>query len=178
MVIDLVRSAIAATIAAMSPTKSLPERLLQALAFESLAILVCTPLFAWLFGTGWQAMRVVTIVNCLIALAWNVAFNAAFDRLLARRGRTHGVASRTLHAPLFEGGLVLVCVPFAAWWLGIAWLDALLLDAGLLLFFLPYTWAFHWSWDRLRAGGTASASLTDGKRCAPGPDRAHSSCGL
>ncbi len=137
--------------AAMNPTRSLPERLLQALAFETLAILVCTPLFGWLFATGWQAMGVLTVVNCLIALAWNVAFNAAFDRLLARRGRVPDVATRTLHALLFEGGLVLACVPFAVAWLQVGWLEALLLDAGLLLFFLPYTWLFHWAWDRLRA---------------------------
>lgn len=134
----------------MNSSKSLPERVLQAVVYEALAILVCTPLFGWLFATSWQAMGVVTVASCLIALAWNVAFNALFERALARRGRAHGAATRTLHALLFEGGLGLLCVPFAAWWLRISWAEALLLDASLLLFFLPYTWAFHWGWDRLR----------------------------
>lgn len=134
----------------MSLPKSLPERVLQALAFEALAIGVCTPLFGWLFATGWAAMGVVTVANCVIALAWNVAFNSLFDRALARLGREQNLRTRIVHALGFEGGLVLLCVPFAAWWLGIGWFEALLLDLGMLLFFLPYTYLFHWGWDRLR----------------------------
>lgn len=136
--------------AGMSQPKSLSERVLQAVVFEALAILICTPLFGWLFHTGWAAMGVVTVANCVIALAWNVAFNSAFDRALARRGRTQSPSTRVVHALGFEGGLVLLCVPFAAWWLRISWLEALLLDVGMLLFFLPYTYLFHWAWDQLR----------------------------
>lgn len=134
----------------LSPPKSLPERVAQALAFEALAILICTPLFGWLFDTGWTAMGVLTLANCLIALAWNVAFNAGFDRTLAALGRANTASTRSVHALLFEGGLVLLCVPFAVWWLRISWAEALLLDAGMLAFFLPYTYLFHWGWDRLR----------------------------
>lgn len=160
---------------AMDTSKSLPERLLQALAYEAIAIVVCTPLFAALFGTGWQAMGVVTVANCVIALLWNMLFNAAWDRALARRSSPPGTGSRVLHALLFEGGLGLLCVPFAAWWLRIGWWDALLLDLGLLLFFLPYTYGFHWAWDRLRSRQAAS---TCGSRCAPLPESPQRSCGL
>ncbi|MNW22254.1 Bacterial Transmembrane Pair family protein [compost metagenome] len=51
---------------------------------------------------------------------------------------------------MFEAGLIVVLVPLAAWWLSIGLLEALLLDIGLILFFLPYTVAFNWSWDVLR----------------------------
>ncbi|WP_312379224.1 chlorhexidine efflux transporter, partial [Pseudomonas oryzihabitans] len=47
----------------------------------------------------------------------------------------------------FEGGLILVLVPLAAWWLSISLWQALLLDLGLILFFLPYTLAFNWLYD-------------------------------
>lgn len=154
----------------MNHPKSLAERVMQAVVFEALAILICTPLFAWLFATGWAAMGVVTLANCLIALAWNVAFNAGFDSTLAALRRTPGAATRVVHALGFEGGLVLLCVPFAAWWLHISWLEALLLDAGMLLFFLPYTYLFHWGWD---AGRQRLIS-----RRGPGPASAHSSPGL
>lgn len=154
----------------LSPPKSLPERVAQALAFEALAILVCTPLFGWLFDTGWAAMGVVTLANCLIALAWNVAFNAGFDRALAALGRRATPWTRLVHALLFEGGLVLLCVPFAVWWLHISWVEALLLDAGMLAFFLPYTYTFHWGWDRARQRFIS--------RRGPGPAAPHSSPGL
>lgn len=152
------------------PPKFLPERITQAVAYEAISILVCTPLFAWLFATGWAAMGGVTLANCVIALAWNVAFNAAFDRALAALRRTPTRASRVLHALLFEGGLVLLCVPFAAWWLAIGWWQALLLDAGMLLFFLPYTYVFHAGWDAARQRFIS--------RRGPGPAAPHSSAGL
>jgi uncharacterized membrane protein len=36
-----------------------------------------------------------------------------------------------------------------AWWLDVSWWTALLLDLGLLLFFLVYTFVFTWAFDRL-----------------------------
>ena len=58
---------------------------------------------------------------------------------------------RITHAVLFELGLIVVLVPLAAWWLSIGLVEAFLLDIGLLLFFLPYTLAFNWTYDTLRA---------------------------
>jgi uncharacterized membrane protein len=58
---------------------------------------------------------------------------------------------------VFEFGLVLVTVPLAAVWLDISLWQALVLDAGLLLFFLPYTLVFNWVYDTLRVRWSASA---------------------
>lgn len=134
----------------MSAEKTLNERIFQALGFEILAIVLCTPLLAWLMEADWQTMGVVTLANCLIALAWNVLFNRLFDRLRRRRGIALSVPVRITHAMLFEGGLLVLCVPFAAWWLGIGLFAAFMLDVGLLLFFLPYTYLYHWAYDALR----------------------------
>ncbi len=135
----------------MQSDKTLRERVLQAVGFEVLAILLSTPLLAWAMQAEWQQMGVVTLANCLIALAWNVLFNRAFDRARRRWGVRQSVPLRIVHALLFEGGLILLCVPFAAWWLDIGLLAALLMDIGLLLFFLPYTYLYHWAYDALRA---------------------------
>ncbi len=59
------------------------------------------------------------------------------------------VARRVAHAIGFEGGLALIMVPFMAWWMGITLWQALVLDVGLLLFFLVYTFVFAWVFDRL-----------------------------
>jgi uncharacterized membrane protein len=135
----------------MQTDKSLRERIFQALGFEILAIVLCTPLLAWAMAAEWQMMGVVTVANCLIALFWNVLFNRAFDRLRRRWGIGQSVPVRLTHAMLFEGGLIVICVPFAVWWLDIGLLAALLMDIGLLLFFLPYTYLYHWAYDALRA---------------------------
>lgn len=78
-----------------------------------------------------------------------------FNSLLRPRPAAHGfqrtLQVRVLHAMLFELGLIVVLVPLAAWWLSIGLVEAFLLDMGLILFFLPYTMAFNWSYDVLRA---------------------------
>ncbi|MDD2053756.1 multidrug/biocide efflux PACE transporter [Pseudomonas putida] len=134
----------------MNAAKSMTERVLQAIGFEFFAILICTPLFAWVMGISLVNMGVVTVATCLIALGWNVLFNALFDRLRARYALGQGGWTRLLHALLFEGGLIVVSVPQVAWWLDMSLLQALWLDIGVLLFFLPYTYVYHWAYDALR----------------------------
>ena len=48
-----------------------------------------------------------------------------------------------------EGGLVVMLVPFFAWWLEVSLWQAFVLDLGLLLFFLGYTFVFNWAFDRV-----------------------------
>ena len=134
----------------MSPQKSLKERVAQAVGFEVLALLICTPLLAWLMDKPLVNMGAVTLGIGLIALAWNVVFNSVFDRLLKRLALSHSPWTRVLHALLFEGGLVAVSVPLIAWWLQVSLWQALLLDIGVLLFFLPYTYLYHWLYDLAR----------------------------
>jgi hypothetical protein len=40
-------------------------------------------------------------------------------------------------------------VPFFAWWLEVSLWQAFVLDLGLLLFFLVYTFVFNWVFDRV-----------------------------
>lgn len=134
----------------MSAAKSMTERVLQAIGFEFFAILICTPLFAWVMGISLVNMGVVTVATCLIALGWNVLFNALFDRLCVRYALPQSGWTRLLHALLFEGGLIVVSVPLVAWWLNMSLVQALWLDIGVLLFFLPYTYVYHWAYDALR----------------------------
>jgi uncharacterized membrane protein len=134
----------------MSTQKSLTERVYQAIGFEVFAVLMCMPLFAWLMDKPLLDMGVVTLANCFIALSWNVLFNGLFDRLRERFAMGLNGWTRVLHALLFEGGLVIVSVPLVAWWLNISVLQALILDIGVLLFFLPYTYVYHWGYDVVR----------------------------
>jgi uncharacterized membrane protein len=84
-------------------------------------------------------------------MSWNMAFNALFDRAQRRMGFQRTLGARAVHAALFEIGLVLTVVPLAAWWLGIGLWEAFVLDIVIVLFFLPYTFAFNWTYDHLRA---------------------------
>ena len=134
----------------MTPTKSITERFLQALGFEGLALLICTPLLVWITGRPALEMGAVTLGISLLALSWNVIFNSLFDRLKIRLQLANGGWTRVLHALLFEGGLILLAVPLIAALMKISLLEAFILDIGVLLFFLPYTYVYHWGYDVLR----------------------------
>lgn len=135
----------------MQPDKSVNERFFQAFMFEALAIAICAPLGAWLLNYPLAYIGWLTLMISLIAMGWNMLFNFLFDRAQSRMGFEKTVAARIAHAVLFEIGLLLAIVPLAAWWLGIGLWQAFMLDIGIALFFLPYTFLFNWSYDVLRA---------------------------
>ena len=134
----------------MTADKSITERIFQAIGFELLAILICTPLLTWLLQKPLLDMGAVTVLIALLALGWNVLFNRFFDRVLVRLNVAHNAWVRVVHALLFEGGLIVMGVPLIAWWLSVSLWQAFLLDIGVLLFFLPYTYVYHWGYDVLR----------------------------
>ncbi|NWA36318.1 multidrug/biocide efflux PACE transporter [Pseudomonas reactans] len=134
----------------MHPTKSITERVCQALGFEGLALLICTPLLVWITGRPALEMGAVTLGLSLLALTWNIIFNSLFDRLKVRLQLSGGGWTRVLHALMFEGGLIIVAVPLIAAWLNISLMQAFMLDIGVLLFFLPYTYVYHWGYDVIR----------------------------
>jgi len=130
--------------------KSATERFLQALLFELVAIALCAPLGAWLLGYPLAHMGWLTLMISLIAMSWNMLFNLLFDRMQQRMGFKRTALVRAVHALLFEGGLLLAIVPLAAWWLDMGLWQAFVLDIGIALFFLPYTYVFNWTYDVLR----------------------------
>jgi uncharacterized membrane protein len=131
--------------------KSLKERVLHALAFEGLAVLLTAPVLSLVLGKSLAHMGALTLMFSTVAMLWNMLFNSLFDRAQRRLDFQRTLPVRVAHALLFELGLILVLVPLAAWWLSIGLVEAFLLDIGLLLFFLPYTLAFNWTYDSLRA---------------------------
>ena len=135
----------------MHSHKSVRERFFHALAFELLAIAICAPLGAWLLGYSLAHIGLLTLMISLMAMTWNMIFNAIFDRAQRRLGFERTLVARALHAVLFEIGLLLAVVPLAAWWLKIGLWEAFVLDIGIALFFLPYTFLFNLAYDHLRA---------------------------
>lgn len=127
------------------------DRLRHALSFEIIALLLVVPLAALLMGLPMQDMGVVGVVSATLATLWNMVYNWLFDHALRRlTGTTRKTPRiRVLHAILFEGGLLLVLIPFIAWYLQIGLIPAFLLDAGLAGFYLLYAFAFNWAYDRL-----------------------------
>ncbi|WP_377701679.1 PACE efflux transporter [Pseudoduganella sp. UC29_71] len=92
---------------------------------------------------------VAAVGSSLTAVVWNLVYNTLFEAWEARQAtRGRSVARRVAHAVGFEGGLVVVLVPMFAWWLNLSLWDAFVLDLGLVMFFMVYTFAFSWLFDR------------------------------
>ncbi|MEC7119735.1 MAG: multidrug/biocide efflux PACE transporter [Pseudomonadota bacterium] len=131
--------------------RSLKERVFHALCYEVFGIIIFTPIAAWFLGFSLLHTGILTAAISAIAMLWNMLFNWLFDGWAARMNWARTVKIRVLHALLFEGGLVIAIVPLAAWWLDVSLWHAFWLDIGFLLAFLPYTYAFNWTYDHLRA---------------------------
>ena len=134
------------------PEMSLREQIFQAVLFE--VLLVALSSIAVVLLTAYQAgeTTLTMITIALVALAWNVVFNAGFDRWFTAPRIKRGAKVRLLHAVLFEGGLMLLTVPIIAWLMDIGWWEAVAMDIGMTLAVMGYTVVFHWCYDHARAG--------------------------
>lgn len=118
--------------------------------YEAIAIGIVGPVLAWVYGHSMSSSLTLAALMSSVALAWNYAFNALFERWEARQAqRGRSLARRIAHGIGFEGGLVFWLVPVMAWWLSIGWWEAFLADLALLLFFMVYTVVFTWAFDRI-----------------------------
>jgi len=125
------------------------RRIVFVALYELIAILASSLLFMAI-GQGAGASGVMAVVASTLAIVWNVTFNHLFEKWEARqtvKGRS--VLRRAVHAVGFEGGLALVLIPLMAWWFGVSLWQATVMEAGLLLFFLVYTYAFNWVFDQV-----------------------------
>ena len=92
----------------------------------------------------------MAIAASTLAIIWNVTFNTLFEKWEATqpvKGRSIG--RRIAHALGFEGGLAVILIPLMAWWFNVSLWEATVMEAGLLVFFLCYTYVFNWCFDRV-----------------------------
>ena len=139
------------------------RRIVYVTLYELIAIVATSIGLSVFSDSSVERAGVAAVVSSAIAVMWNVVFNTLFERWEARQSvRGRGLARRAAHAIGFEGGLVVTLVPFFAWWLDISLWQAFVLDLGLLLFFLVYTFVFNWVFDRVF--GLPASALPVGER--------------
>ena len=131
--------------------RTIKDRIRHALSFEIIGLLIIVPLGAVVFSMPAQDIGVVGVVSATIATAWNYIYNLGFDHAMQRRmGTTQKTTLiRVAHAVMFELGLLIVLMPFIAWYLGISIMHALVMDISFALFYVVYAFIFNWSYDRL-----------------------------
>jgi uncharacterized membrane protein len=130
--------------------KSFVERIVHAVGFEAIAVMICAPLGAWLLNRSMVQVGALAVMLSTVAMVWNMVYNTVFDRLWPVSRVARNLKVRVLHAVGFEAGFILIGVPIAAWMLNITWGQAFMLELGFFLFFLPYTMLYNWLYDTLR----------------------------
>lgn len=129
--------------------RNIRDRIRHAILFELIALILVTPLGQMVFGVPMEDFGVVAVVSATIAMLWNYLFNLGFDHTMLRlfSDVRKTLATRVVHAVLFEAGLLCLLVPFIAWYLGVPLWSAFILDISLAAFYLVYAFIFNWSYD-------------------------------
>ena len=130
--------------------QGLKRKLVYVALYESIAFVFGTLGFLAASDSGAARAGALAIFATVFAVAWNLGYNALFERWEAGRAAAgRGFGRRVAHAVGFELGFMAVLLPVAAWWLEISYLRSFVVNLGLNLFFLCYTFAFTWAFDRV-----------------------------
>ncbi len=129
--------------------RSFADRLRHAILFELIGLALVIPLAALVFGLKMGDSGAVALVSSAIAMVWVYLYNWGVDRLLLRlRGHTRkSVKLRVALAVAFEAGLLVLLIPFIAWYLQLPLLEALVLDVGFAAFYVVYAFVYNWTYD-------------------------------
>ena len=126
------------------------RKIIQAISFEVLTVIMVSPFVAMLFGKSLSNAAGLSILLSFLALFWNFAFNTMFEAWEIRQvNRKRTIKRRIIHAVGFEAGFAILVVPVVAYWLNITWQAALVTDLGLMLFFMFYQFGFQWAFDKI-----------------------------
>ena len=129
--------------------RTVKDRIRHAILFELIGIMLVIPLGTWLFDKPMSDIGVVAVVGATIATCWNYVYNLGFDHAMLRLlgGVRKTVPIRVFHAMLFETGLLIVLLPFIAWYLGVSLTHAFQMDISFSIFYVIYAFVFNWAYD-------------------------------
>ncbi|CAM3582919.1 PACE efflux transporter [Psychrobacter glaciei] len=144
---DMHLGALESWLITLSPLK---RRIVYVIVFEIIAIISSTFVLMKLSNSDAADSLPVAMMISLAAIIWNFVYNTAFETWEERRQ----IAERTLlirsvHALIFEIGLVLICLPLYMFWYQVGLLQAFIMEAALLVFFLIYNFVFTFIFDKV-----------------------------
>lgn len=126
------------------------RRIIQAVSYEAVLLLIFVPIVAWLFEQPLLESAGLGLSLSAIALLWNIIFNYYFERWEVKQGgHKRGLKQRILHALGFEVGIFIMGVPLVAYFLQLNLWQAIIADLGFSLVIVVYTFLFQWIFDHL-----------------------------
>jgi len=126
---------------------STKERIFHSLLFEVIALILLIPLGSLISNIDMKSMTGLAIGLSLTAMFWNYVYNLIFDKYFGGNRIVRSLIMRIGHAIGFEFGLLIVTLPAIMWVLNIGFINALILDMGMLIFFIVFAMMFNWCYD-------------------------------
>lgn len=126
------------------------ERLMHAVMFELMLLLICVPLISIIFNRSMSNAGTMSLALSLTAMVCNYIYNYAFDRILLALKRhlyPRSFKLRAVHSVLFEIFLLFFSLPLIMWWLDLSFYKALMLDVSMACFVPFYALGFNWLFD-------------------------------
>lgn len=140
------------------------RRVVFVAGYEALGVLFTVFLLNTILNHGGGESLSSAVIVTTVCAIWNYLWNLLFERLerIAGRGQ-RGAIARTLHAVGYELGALIFTIPLVAAILSVSLFEALMIEGGLLVFFLFFTVVYTWAFDRV-FGLPASAAAEPNKR--------------
>ncbi|MCJ8295136.1 MAG: PACE efflux transporter [Colwellia sp.] len=126
---------------------STQERIFHSILFEVIALSLLIPLGSYFSGFDMGSVTGLAVVLSLTAMCWNYVYNLIFDKYFGTNRIERSFSMRMGHATLFELGLLIVTLPIIMWMLDMDFITALILDIGMIIFFIIYAIVYNWCYD-------------------------------
>ncbi|MFA7082902.1 MAG: PACE efflux transporter [Arcobacteraceae bacterium] len=129
---------------------SFKERLIHSILFEIMLITIFTIVLKYIINEDITKVFTLAILLSIIAVIWNFIFNFIFDRYVIGDREKRTLKTRSIHAILFEIGLVFPTLPLIAFFLKIGLAEAFIMDIGFIIFVLVFTVVYNYIYDHAR----------------------------
>jgi uncharacterized membrane protein len=123
------------------------RRLIHAISYEVILLVIIAIALSFIFSMPLEVTGILGVIMAVISVIWNMIFNHYFEKIEHKHQWKRTIPVRILHAVGFEGGLMLVTIPIIAYMMKMSFIDALILDFGLTMCILVYTFIFQWCYD-------------------------------
>jgi len=126
------------------------ERIFHSLLFELIAVVMLTFFLVDSFAQSHGDALFLAVATSTMAMVWNYFYNKIFDFKFGYERIKRSVKVRCIHAIGFEVGIMILTIPIIMWLLDLDLISVIILDVGLMLFFLVYALVFNYLYDHIR----------------------------
>lgn len=123
------------------------KRWIHALSYEGVLLIVLAIGLSHFLHVPVEITGLLGVAMALISVVWNMIYNHYFEKAERKFSIIRDWRIRVLHALGFEGGLLLVTIPMIMYMLNMDFVTAFMLDVGLTIMIMFYTFIFQYAFD-------------------------------